>query len=52
MKIKLAIVGAYRGELLRNATPPKYYIDPTSVSHIDSWRYSPPESARVIETVF
>ncbi len=52
MKIKLAIVGAYRGELLRDVTPPKYYIDPTRVIHIDSWRYSPPESGRVIETVF
>lgn len=52
MKIKLAIVGAYRGELLRDVTPPKYYIDPIKTHHIDSWRYSPPESTRVIETVF
>lgn len=52
MKIKLAIVGAYRGELLRDVTPPKYYIDPSKTKHIDRWRYSPQESSRTIETVF
>lgn len=52
MKIKLSVVGAYRGELLRDVTPPKYYIDPKNTLHIDRWRYSPAACGRVIETVF
>ncbi len=52
MKIKLSVVGAYRGELLRDASAPRYFIDPRRVSHIDRWRYSPPESVRIVETVF
>ena len=56
MKIKLVVVGAYRGEILRDVTrdtaPPHYFIDTGSVEHISSWRYSPPSCGRVIETVF
>ncbi len=52
MKVKLAVVGAYRGELLRDVSPPRYFIDTETVSHIDSWRYSPACCDRVIETVF
>ena len=52
MKVKLAIVGAYRGELLRDSSPPRCFIDVDSVGHIDRWRYSPDCCDRVIETVF
>lgn len=52
MKIKLALVGAYRGELLRDSTSPQYFIDPVKTRHIDKWRYSPPECDRIVETVF
>jgi len=30
----------------------KYFIDHNIVSHINRWRYSPLECAKVIETVF
>ncbi len=51
MKIKLIVIDAHAGT---QKTPPpfRYFMDETSVSHIDSWRYSPPECDRVIETVF
>ncbi len=52
MKVKLAVVGAYRGELLRDVSPPRYFIDTETVRHIDCWRYSPECCERVIETVF
>ena len=52
MKIKLAIVGAYKGEILRDSTQGKYFVDVSKVKHIDRWRYSPDECDRVIETVF
>ncbi|MBQ9112071.1 MAG: 30S ribosomal protein S1 [Clostridia bacterium] len=50
MKIKLVLIDAYHGN-----TPPsrlRYYTDVQNIRHIDSWRYSPPNSAKVIETVF
>ena len=50
MKIKLVLIDSYKG------TPPpkelKYFIDAKSTTHIDSWRYSPKESTKRIETVF
>ena len=52
MKVKLAVVGAYRGELLRDALPPRYFIDVENVDHIDCWRYSPESCGRVVVTVF
>ncbi|MCD8055412.1 MAG: S1 RNA-binding domain-containing protein [Clostridiales bacterium] len=52
MKIKLALVGAYRGELLRDLSPPTYFIDPERTLHIDRWRYSPDGCRRVVESVF
>ena len=50
MKIKLVLVDSYRGEL--GAPALRYFIDCDKVRHIDSWRYSPPECGKVIETVF
>ncbi|MBQ8254384.1 MAG: 30S ribosomal protein S1 [Clostridia bacterium] len=49
MKLKLVIIDAYKGENL-----PSREIRPLGddLSHIDSWRYSPNGSQRIIETVF
>lgn len=50
MKIKLVLIDSFRG------TPPErencYFINCDDVKHISRWRYSPPSSARIIESVF
>ncbi len=50
MKIKLVLIDSYRGEL--GAPTLNYFIDCNKVQHIDSWRYSPAECKKIIETVF
>lgn len=50
MKIKLIIIDAH--DAPHSAEPLEYFIDPEEVSHIDVWKYSPPSSKRVIESVF
>lgn len=50
MKIKLVLIDSYKGEMTFPAL--NYFIDCESVSHIDSWRYSPIVCPRSIETVF
>ena len=50
MKIKLIIIDV--GESISERAPLEYFIDPERVTHIDSWRYSPTGSKRIIETVF
>ena len=50
MKIKLVLVDSYRGEL--GAPSLKYFVDCEKTRHINSWRYSPRECLKVIETVF
>ncbi len=50
MKIKLILIDS-----CTSAVPDKkahYFIDCSSVRHLDSWRYSPPASSKIIETVF
>lgn len=50
MKIKLIII-----DTDDTPTPPRpltYFIDPKKVSHIDSWKYSPPRAQKNVETVF
>ena len=50
MKIKLVLIDSYCGEV---ATPKlKYFIDTSSVTHMNKWRYSPPQASKIIETVF
>ncbi len=50
MKIKLVLVDSYKGEI---ASPRiKYFVDCEKTAHIDSWRYSPPMSKKVVETIF
>lgn len=50
MKIKLIIIDADDSPVV--IPPMKYFIDPEECVHIDSWRYSPKSSAKIIETVF
>lgn len=49
MKLKLVIIDSYKGE-----DEPKRCVDGCSndAQHIDSWKYSPDECSRLIETVF
>ena len=51
MKIKLVLIDACPGTALPPPTR-KYFIDQSRVTHIDRWLYSPPECAKIIETVF
>lgn len=50
MKIKLVLVDAYHGEARRMPLP--YFIDGSTHSHLDYWRYSPECSPKLIETIF
>ena len=50
MKVKLIIIDAH--EESSAPAPFEYFKDPTAISHIDSWIYSPPSCKRKIETVF
>lgn len=47
MKIKLIIVDSFAADY--PAEPPKYFLDE---GRIDRWLYSPPESEKIIESVF
>lgn len=47
MKVKLIIVDAFDAQY--QCLPPDYFI---TYQHIDRWRYSPDQSARIIETDF
>ncbi len=47
MKVKLIIIDVFDAD--RSPDPINYFI---SSGHIDRWRYSPDDSAKVIETVF
>ena len=50
MKIKLVLIDSYKGDL---GTPTlQYFTDCEKTKHIDSWRYSPSECNKVIETIF
>ena len=50
MKIKLVLIDA--GENNTERTTLSLFIDPSKTSHIDSWRYSPVNCQKTIETVF
>ena len=50
MKIKLIIIDTH--DLPVCAEPPEYFLDVDTVTHIDSWQYSPPECKRVIASIF
>ncbi len=50
MKIKLIIISTH--DAPEDPVPLEYFIDLDNTYHIDEWRYSPPSSKRVIETIF
>ena len=50
MKIKLIIIDSHDEEEYPEQL--EYFIDTDSVTHIDSWLYSPPNCKKVIESVF
>lgn len=50
MKIKLIIIDAGYGDEERGEV--EYFVDVKRTTHMDLWRYSPPSSKRIIETVF
>jgi small subunit ribosomal protein S1 len=50
MKIKLIIIDVNDG--VREREPLDYFVDVSRSVHMDVWRYSPPSSKRVIESVF
>ena len=50
MKIKLVLIDTYKGGTVK--APPKYFIDGSTVSHIDYWKYSPETSQKTVETLF
>ena len=50
MKIKLIIISTH--DTAAGPEPLEYFIDTDITYHLDSWKYSPPASKRVIETVF
>lgn len=51
MKIKLVAVDSFRTKN-EHLPPFKYFIDGKKVSHIDSWRYSPEQAKKLVETNF
>ncbi len=50
MKIKLIIIDAHDSDEEQGQL--EYFIDTSTVTHIDSWQYSPPNCRKVIESVF
>ncbi len=50
MKIKLIIIDSHDAPIYPE--PLEYFIDTASVTHIDSWTYSPPSCKKVIESIF
>ena len=50
MKIKLMIIDTHDAPIPQE--PLRYFIDTERITHMDSWRYSPETSKRVIETIF
>ena len=50
MKIKLIIIDTDDGDQCHTSL--NYFIEPSEISHLDYWRYSPRSSSKIIETVF
>lgn len=50
MKIKLVLIDSQGASCERKK--PRYFIDTSLVSHLDSWRYSPAGCPKVIESIF
>ncbi|MEE0968250.1 MAG: S1 RNA-binding domain-containing protein [Clostridia bacterium] len=52
MKIKLVLIDSYGEAQPKRASFERVFIDTAKTTHLNSWRYSPPVSNKVIETVF
>ncbi len=50
MKIKLVLIDAHAEP--QSPAPIHYFIDCEHTSHLDRWRYSPPASSKLVETIF
>ena len=50
MKIKLIMIDARDDN--NTIQEPEYFIDTTKISHIDTWKYSPPSCKKIIESIF
>ena len=50
MKIKLVLIDSYKGDLPKPDL--RYFIDCTTVTRIERWRYSPTGAHKTVETVF
>lgn len=50
MKIKLVLIDSQDSEIF--VQPPKYFIDTSTVHHMDFWRYSPIICSKTVQTVF
>ena len=50
MKIKLIIIDSH--DAPEYIEPLEYFVDTDKVTHIDSWKYSPRDSRKVIESIF
>ena len=50
MKIKLVLIDSYKGDVPSPSL--RYFVDCENTPHLDRWRYSPPASPKIIETVF
>ncbi len=50
MKIKLVLIDTF--PLSSPPSPPRYFIDGEKVTHISSWRYSPSDCQKTVESLF
>ncbi|MBE6549325.1 MAG: S1 RNA-binding domain-containing protein [Ruminococcaceae bacterium] len=50
MKIKLVLIDSYKGDTRRSGI--EYFVDCKNTFHLNSWRYSTPNSRKIIETLF
>lgn len=50
MKIKLVLIDAHAEP--QSPAPIRYFIDCERTAHLDRWRYSPPASSKLVETIF
>ena len=53
MKIKLVLIDSCQSpDSMRTPSPIRYFCDVEQIKHISHWRYSPPSSRKLIESIF
>ena len=53
MKIKLVLIDSCQSpDFMRVPSPIRYFCDIEQTKHISYWRYSPPSSRKMIESIF